>query len=242
MPSNFSPINPLAIKDLTVEETATVSKLENVTKKDDSGDIQTLKISGKAEPNSIVIAYIYSDPLIITTSTDSDGNWQYTLEDPLEPGKHEVYAIVNRGDGTYKRSNPMSFLISTAGASAVNPNGLSLNLGETPTVTPIQSINGLIGYIVGSVIALIAVFTGLYLIIRSRRKRAIQAAAINSETYPQVTPSALNTTNGVSDNIEEKSASTTIEKPVEPYPAESQQSMPTEQDDSINNNSVEQKE
>lgn len=171
LPSNFSPIDPSNIKNLEVENTTSVNKLENITKKYSSGDKQTLKITGKAKANSIVIVYVYSDPLVITTSTDGDGNWQYTLEDPLEPGSHEVYAIVDKGDGLYKRSDPLAFFISTAGASANNPNGLSLKLGEPPTSTPTQSKNGLIFYIVGSIAALAVALTGLFIIIKVRNKR-----------------------------------------------------------------------
>lgn len=181
LPSNFSPIDPLKINSLAIQSTASVNKPENVTKKDDSGDRQTLKITGKAKPKSIVVVYVYSDPLVITTSTDSDGNWQYTLEDPLEPGTHEVYAVVDKGDGTYERSNPMSFFISTVGASAVNPKGLSLTLGEMPTATPSQSKNSLIYYVAGSAVVIIVALAGLYATVILRKRHLAEATVTNNE-------------------------------------------------------------
>ncbi len=179
LPSNFSPVDPVKVSDLEASDIVSVNNLENVTIKVDSKDKQTLKITGKTTPNSTVILYIYSDPLIITTKSDGDGNWQYTIEDPLEPGKHEVYAIVDNGDGVYKRSDPMSFLISTASASATNPNSLGLTLSEPPKKTPTQSNTNLIVFIAGSIAVLIVAFAGLYLIVRTHHKHKIKIAQIN---------------------------------------------------------------
>ena len=179
LPSNFSPIDPVKVSDLNVSDSISVSNLENVTTKVDSKDKQTLKITGKTTPNSIVIIYVYSDPLVITTKSDSEGNWQYSVEDPLEPGKHEVYAIVDTGDGVYKRSDPMSFLISTASATATNPNGLGLTLSEPPKKTPTQSSTNLIIYVVGSVAVLVVALVCLYMIFRSHHKHKVIIAQIN---------------------------------------------------------------
>lgn len=182
LPSNFSPIEPVKVSNLGLSDKISVSNLENVTKKVGSKDQQTLKITGKATPNSTVIFYIFSDPLVITTKSDGDGNWQYTIEDPLEPGKHEVYAIVDNGDGVYKRSDPMSFLISTASASAANPNGLSLKLSEPPKKTPTQSTTNLIIYVAGSVALLAIAFACLYMIVRSHHKHKVIIAQINKKS------------------------------------------------------------
>ena len=179
LPSNFSPIDPVKVNDLKVGDNISVSNLENVTTKVDSKDKQTLKITGKTTPNTVVVIYIYSDPLVITTKSDSEGNWQYSIEDPLEPGKHEVYAIVDNGDGVYKRSDPMSFIISTASATATNPNGLSLNLSEPPKKTPTQSSTNLIIYVAGSIAVLVVALICLYMIFRSHHKHKVIIAQIN---------------------------------------------------------------
>lgn len=171
LPSNFSPVDPAKIDSVATDDVSSVSKIENSTKTDSSGTKkQTLKFSGKAKPNSIVVIYIYSDPLIVTTTSDSDGNWQYTLENPLQPGKHEVYSVVNKGDGSYKRSDPLEFLIATAAATTANPNGLNLKLAGTPTATASQSNSNLIYYIVGSVIAVLVAIASLFIAIRIHLK------------------------------------------------------------------------
>jgi hypothetical protein len=238
LPSNFSPIDPLQINSLAIQGTASVNKPENVTKKDDSGDRLTLKITGKAKPKSIVVVYIYSDPLVITTSTDSDGNWQYTLEDPLEPGTHEIYAVVNKGDGTYERSNPMSFFISTVGASAVNPKGLSLTLGEMPTASPAQSKNSLIYYVAGSAVVIIVALVGLFVTVISRKKHFAETTVVNNEsTQPELNDLGVNSdiNNSNKDKVaEEKEEDTpliteTNENPTESYPDKLQQDEQYEQ-------------
>jgi len=180
LPSNFSPIDPIKIDDLKIDDTTTVGNLKNVTIKNDGIEKQTLKITGTAKPNSTVIIYIFSDPLVITTSADNEGNWQYTLEDPLEPGKHEVYTVVDKGDGTYKRSDPLSFVISTAAATDANPNGLSLNLAKAPTRTPNESNTNMILFVAGSIAVLVITLVGLYfVVIRTHKKHQHQLRTIN---------------------------------------------------------------
>lgn len=197
LPSNFSPIDPVKVNNLQVSDNISVSNLENVTTKVDSKDKQTLKITGKTTPNSTVIIYVYSDPLVITTKSDNEGNWQYSIEDPLEPGKHEVYAIVDNGDGVYKRSDPMSFLISTASATATNPNGLSLTLSEPPKKTPTQSSSNLIIYVAGSIAVLVVALICLYMIFRSHHKHKVIIAQINKSA--EIDKSSNNVTEDVNE-------------------------------------------
>jgi hypothetical protein len=227
LPSNFSPIDPQTTKDLPVTNVAAVSKLENIIKPEEDGEMEVLRFAGTAEPNSVVVVYIYSDPLVITTTTDGDGNWEYTLEDPLEPGNHEVYAVVDKGDGTYERSDPLSFIISTASASAVNPNGLSLNLAAQPTATAVQSSDSLIIYIASSVAVLIIVPAIIYAIVVIRKKHAAKKTAMlstNSNTSVNVpsetsTPSNTPTTPIETDN---STSSEDTSKPVTETPENNQ--------------------
>ena len=86
-----------------------------------------LKISGKALPDTYVTIYIYSDPIVLTVKTDSDGNWSYVLEDPVEEGTHEVYVAVTDGAGKITaKSSPLTF-VQTAEAASVVPSSVSIN-------------------------------------------------------------------------------------------------------------------
>lgn len=77
---------------------------------------QSLRITGNAEPNSVVTLFIYSSlPIVITTTTDANGNWEYDLTHPLADGKHDVYATITNETGKInKKSQPFSFFIDTA--------------------------------------------------------------------------------------------------------------------------------
>ncbi len=178
LPTDLSPVtaDKVEISKLTPDSLLAVNKLQNVNKTDSTGNKkQAILISGKAKPNTLLFLYIFSDPIVVITSSDEDGNWKYTLEDPLKPGKHEVYAVVDRGNGAYKRSEAMPFTIGTAAATAGNPNGLSLSLADAPAETPTQSTRGLVFYIVGSVLVLSIVLVGLYFVIKKAKKNQVNA-------------------------------------------------------------------
>lgn len=169
LPSNFSPVAPTAVKDLPKADNLQMNKPQNVSRQDTNGKAVGLKFGGKTAPNSVILLYIFSDPLVLTTTADKDGNWTYTLEDPIESGKHEVYTVVDRGDGVYQRSSPVSFFLGTATAAAGNPNGLSLSLAEQPT--PSQSNRSLVVYATGAVGIVAIVLIALYLVIKRRGKK-----------------------------------------------------------------------
>lgn len=95
-----------------------VEKVERVAR--DDGQAAT-KISGKGTPNSFLTIYIYSDPIVVTVKTDSDGNWSYELDRDLEDGNHEVYVAVTDATGRISaQSSPIPF-VKTAEAISVVP-------------------------------------------------------------------------------------------------------------------------
>lgn len=172
LPSIFSPINPLEIEKINVDSRlVSISKIENIPTTAESNNGETLKISGKSKPESLVLIYIYSDPLIITTKSDKEGNWQYTINDPMQPGKHEVYVVVNKEDGSFNRSNPFEFIISNVAASELNPNGLNLKLSGNPTETASQSNNNLIYYVTVSTFVILVAIMILLIIIKINKNK-----------------------------------------------------------------------
>lgn len=136
VPATIAPVDPIAIEQVKVadEELLATQSIVNKTIPSDSGEQLAIELSGVAEPNSDVLIYVFSDPLVLSTVADSNGNWSYILSNPLEPGEHEVYAVVESGDGIVQRSNALSFIVGTAEASADNPSGASLEL--TSSITP----------------------------------------------------------------------------------------------------------
>jgi hypothetical protein len=161
IPSSWAPVeakketiqNKPASSDIKVAAVANTTDTKGGTKK------QALKFNGKAKPDTKVLLYIFSEPLVVATSADKNGDWSYSLEDPLAPGKHEAYALVNKGDGSYERSSVFSFAVAKAEAASSNPNGLSLKLERNqPTAQKASSSTKL--YIAGVAI-LVVIVAGL---------------------------------------------------------------------------------
>lgn len=66
---------------------------------------------GERTPNSFVTIYIYSDPIVLTVKTDSEGNWTYELDKNLEDGNHEAYVAVTDNTGKITaKSEPIAFV------------------------------------------------------------------------------------------------------------------------------------
>lgn len=51
-----------------------------------------VRFKGWGLPNAYVTLFIYSSPVIVAIKTDSQGRWTYTLDKPIEDGRHKVYA------------------------------------------------------------------------------------------------------------------------------------------------------
>ena len=127
IPSNLAPVDPSTVRDLPEGSRLRISNLENV---DGDDGRAALQISGTADPDSNVLIYIFSEPLVLTTVADSDGRWSYTLDDPLAPGDHEAYVLVET-DGQFNRSGSFAFAIAQDELSDSNPNGYGLTLAST---------------------------------------------------------------------------------------------------------------
>ena len=182
--SSLAPVAPAEVKKLNTSGEITIAKAETTLAKSNGNEVKKLVFKGKGKPNTTVLIYVFSEPLVLATTTDSDGSWSYTLEDPLEPGSHEAYAIVSGGNGTYERSSSFGFLINKASASAANPKGYSLELGVAPTAKQNnRSINFFVAGIVAA--ALIAGGTLGVLLRVKAKKRQQNALQVNTEQSPQ---------------------------------------------------------
>ena len=168
VPSVLAPVDPedvVAVGESSNIEVTGISNLDG-----DSLTPKKLVLRGRAAPNSNVIVYVFSEPLVLVATAGADGLWEYTLEDPLPSGEHEVYALVDKGDGEYERSSLASFFVGTAEATSENPNGYSLALSSEPTVSANnRSVNVFIAATIGLVVFAAASVSGL-VIYRLRHK------------------------------------------------------------------------
>ena len=74
---------------------------------------------GKGPPNTPVYIYIYSEPIVITTKTDENGEWVYELNQPLKGEKHVAYATVKDTSGKIVRSSVFDFTVVAANEKTV---------------------------------------------------------------------------------------------------------------------------
>lgn len=134
LPSNWAPVKPEEVRNLPKDTSIKIKKMTNITTRAASGkEEKAILISGSSQPNKKLLIYVFSEPLVLATQTDKDGNWSYQLENPLEPGSHEIYVAMDRGDNTYVTSEPIVFDIARAESSETNPQGASLILaGDQP--------------------------------------------------------------------------------------------------------------
>jgi len=75
-------------------------------------NLPTLK--GKAPPDSTITITIYSSPVTVTVTADSQGNWSYTPQTPLEAGPHNVVVSAPGPSGTTTTASS-SFIVAAGG-------------------------------------------------------------------------------------------------------------------------------
>lgn len=137
LPAVFIPIPPAKMKNLPVEsKKIEIKQLEDPTEaigpavSPQPGATATpnqakVTIGGqiKDAPNKQIFLYVYSEPKVLTTKTDKNGDWTYAIKDPLEPGKHEVYVAFEKNNNQYIRSEPLIFEVAQAAAPQANQPG-----------------------------------------------------------------------------------------------------------------------
>lgn len=152
-----------------VSENLEVETISNVSNKE--GENEGYLFAGKAEANSVVTLYFYSDlPLIATVKTDEYGNWQYEFTQSLIDGEHEVYVAVNDNTGKItSKSNPLNFFVKEAKAASVKD-----FVSSSSSVTPQTNTEKLVKYyiIIATVIALTGILLFVSFIIQRKRTQS----------------------------------------------------------------------
>ncbi len=146
----------------------TIAKVENAVIAQ-GGKNNGYVFSGKAEPDSVITLYIYSDlPVVMTVKTDEYGNWKYELSNSLVDGDHEVYVAVNDNSGkVLAKSNPLNFFVKEAKAVSAKEFALPA-IGENQNNTVKSMANY---WIIVALLIVVAVLISIIFIIQ-RKKRA----------------------------------------------------------------------
>ena len=183
--STLAPVAPTDVKNLKDVKNIEISNAFNEQSKVNGDSTTKLVFKGKGDPNKTVLLYVFSEPLVLATTTNDSGEWSYTLEDPLAPGNHEAYALVSKGDNTYQRSTPFGFLIGKAEASASNPQGYSLALQIQPTATTNNRTTNMfiaaIIFVVVFSVSLLSLFVGIRM---HAKKTTTQSSIFGNDNTP----------------------------------------------------------
>ncbi len=112
-----------------------------------SSTVKKMKLSGKAQPNSFVTVYIFSEPIVVTVKADATGAWTYTLEKELPDGTHHVYsAITDAGGRILAKSEPLPFVKV---AAAVSLGAGATDVVEEPGFFTGASLYAMIAMLIG---------------------------------------------------------------------------------------------
>ncbi len=141
----------------------------------------SMNFSGKALANTWVNIFIYSAvPFLATTKTDTNGNWSYSLSDPLSEGLHQVYIASNDKNGKLlAQSAAVTFLVAN-----IKNESAPIGVGQQVNVISEKNIasNQNMYYIIGGVFLLLILLGVALFIIKRRRARPdnLVAQAINN--------------------------------------------------------------
>lgn len=156
--AKLMPVPPLQVPYLKVEPDKI--KIENVTAateqvKPNVKDKFTV-LRGKALPRSLVDIYIFSDPIVVSTQADQNGDWVYKFNEPLKKGNHLAYATVKAANGKAVRSAVFNFQVAYA---AGNEQSTRKQYLEEQKAAPVLSkfLQNSVIIIIGSIIVVTAV-------------------------------------------------------------------------------------
>ncbi len=153
-----------------VDETFNIKGVENSTEGDG------LVLSGKATPDSVVTVYVYSVlPMVLTVKTDSNGNWNYVLQESLVDGEHEVYvALINDIGEIERKSDPKSFFVNQARAATLE-DFFDVTVESTPQILPeVEVDDARTYYLMGAgLLIVVGLIVAIFFIIRARKKEVV---------------------------------------------------------------------
>lgn len=187
---------PIVYEDILTQGTLVSEDVLSVTVVE-AGEIETvgaekslknIVFRGKSLPNSFVTLYIFSDPIVVITRTNQNGEWEYVFDRELSDGRHEVYvAVVGSAGKVVAKSNPLPF-VKQAEAVSFGPNATYTERPGFFTPGYIILTVSLVGLAVVGVLILVGVSR------RSRRaSMTVNAIRPASQNLPPITPTATQT-------------------------------------------------
>lgn len=180
----ISPIDEAILNDQTLSHPKTTGsesdkysfdQIANIGNGADTAAAGKYLFAGKADSDSVVTLYIYSDlPIVVTVKTDKYGNWNYEFDKSLTDGEHEAYVALNDNAGrVVTRSAIMSFFVNEAKAISVSDFISPANAAAEPVKASEKAMTNYAFMTAAVIFAGIIIFIGLVIVLR--RKHAPKA-------------------------------------------------------------------
>lgn len=84
-------------------------------------------ITGNASPNSTVTITIYSEPQTVTVVTDSNGNWEYVVPNPLEEGPHTIVVAALDPITNVTKTATLAFVVSDQSGNSATGSAMPIS-------------------------------------------------------------------------------------------------------------------
>ena len=103
---------PVLSPKQTGEEVKGLYRVENIELlSEEETEKESIRLQGQAEPYAFVTLFVYSTPIVVTVRADNEGKFEYTFDETLEDGSHEVYVTsVNNTGKILAKSQPIPFV------------------------------------------------------------------------------------------------------------------------------------
>jgi len=124
-------------------------------------------LKGKAAPNTVVVLYIYSYvPMVLTTTTDENGQYTYDVSDNVADGEHTAYVAITDDTGKVtKKSGALSFFVKEAQAVTQD----DFNAPDANVNVPLEPVaQWQRSYLIGAAVAVMLALAVVWLFIARR--------------------------------------------------------------------------
>ncbi|HNT29882.1 MAG TPA: hypothetical protein PKL83_02935 [bacterium] len=131
-------------------------------------------LGGQGPADTEVTIHIYSDPIVLTTRTNSAGEWVYTLDSAIPSGRHEAYVTV--GDETAEpiaRSSFFSFVLGEAEAADTDITAADSSIVKTDAQADSQSspLNQFVLLVLGFLLTIVFSFLLAYRVMKHKMQQ-----------------------------------------------------------------------
>jgi flagellar basal body-associated protein FliL len=114
----------------------------------DGNSLGGFSFSGNILPNTPISIYIFSDPIIKSTTSDSNGDWSIKVDEALPSGNHSVYGVMTTNDSVVRNSSVLTFSVDPEfkvvemGDSnlTATQNGMPVTGDSETKITPVTTV------------------------------------------------------------------------------------------------------